>query len=160
MTLPLSGARARPSHITNAIAAYFSGQMIGQEVGTSAETSDSSTFTTTETQIGAVTFSEVLGNVYRIRVPVQLSSATVTDIVQATLREDSIAGAEVHSGRGPMQTSDEARPFIIYLEYRYTATATGSKTFVVTGDRIAGGGNCKREAGTTHPQRITVTRVA
>ena len=80
-------------------------------------------------------------------------------LVQATLREDTSAGTERHSGRAPMQTSDEARPVVIPLRYLHTASASGSKTFVVTGDRIAGAGNCKREAGTTHPQLFTVIRV-
>lgn len=132
---------------------------VGMLVGSSTETSDSGTFTS-ETQIGAVTFTEISGYVYLIECGVQLASATVTDIVQGTLRENSSAGTERHSGRFPAQTSDQARPIVISLAYLYTAAATGSKTFVATGQRVSGGGNVKREAGTTHPQLFVVRRVA
>lgn len=158
MAVPLSGARARPSDLPDGLVAGLPSQQIGQEVGFSVETSDSGTFTA-ETQIASVSFTEVAGWVYYIETIAQLASGTVTDIVQATLRENTSGGTERASGRCAAQTSDQARPVGIGLAYRYVATASGSKTFVLTGQRTSGGGNVKREAGTTHPLLMTVRRV-
>lgn len=156
MAVPLSGAPARPSEVTAAIAAALGSQQIGELIAYDEQTSDSSTFTS-ETVIGSVTFTAIQGYTYLIECIVQLASGTVTDIVQGTLREDSISGTEVDSGRAPAQTSDQARPVGIDLAKRWVAPSSGSKTFVVTGQRVSGGGNVKREAGTTHPQLLSVT---
>lgn len=131
---------------------------MGTLVTYTIETTDSSTFTA-ETQISSVTFTAAVGYIYLIESGVQLTSATVTDIVQGSIRADTIAGAELSSGRCAAQTSDAARPVIIPLAYLYTSTTSGSKTFVVTGQRISGIGNVKREAGTTHGMLTTVRRV-
>lgn len=148
---------ARPEDYDEVIEDFLDGVLMG-EVGFSIETSDSGTFTTTPTQIGAVTFSEVTGTVYYVTCGVHLVS-TGTDIYQATMYENSTAGTEVAGRRTDSRTSDQLRPNVLRLRYRYTASATGSKTFVVTGHRVSGGGNVFRDAGTDHPQLFRVEKV-
>lgn len=158
MTLPTAGEVLRPAYVDNAIADFLGDPALGEWVGFSTETTDSSNFTTTPTQIGSVTFAEVTGCSYIVECLAHLVS-TGTDIYQATLYEDSTAGTERHAARCDSRTSDQARPNILPLRYLYVAGSTGSKTFVVTGHRVSGGGNVRREADTTHPQLFTVTLV-
>lgn len=132
---------------------------LGIVVGYDVQTSDSGTFTTTPTQTGSVTFNQINGYTYLIACRAHLVS-NATDIYQATLYEDSTAGAERQGLRTDSRTSDQLRPNILNLRYRHVAASTGSKTFVVTGHRVTGTGSVWRDAGTDHPQLMTATLVS
>lgn len=146
---------ARPADIDAAIAAAMAAPL-GELVGSSEETTDSGTFTTTVTQIGSVTFTQVSGYTYMIECCIHLVSDG-SDTYQGTLWENSTAGTERASRRCDSRTSNQARPNVLRVRYRYVAGASGSKTFVVSGHRIAGLGNVWRDAGTDHRQLFTVT---
>jgi len=128
----------------------------GRVIGTSSETTDSSTFTAL-TLIGTITVSLISGKVYKVECTAQVASTVATDAVQVSLVEDSTAGAEIARGRVIVDASAANAPGPVPLRALYTAVATGSKTFVVAAQRAAGSGNVRREAGTTFPQVLTVT---
>lgn len=128
----------------------------GYLVATSIETTNSATFTGSNTQIATVTASLISGRQYWVRANAKLTSSQSLDTYQATLHEDSTAGTVLDAGRSASATFDQAVPNIIPLEALYTAVSTGSKTFVVSGVRANGTGNVRRTASTTYPLRLSV----
>lgn len=124
-------------------------------VASSEETSDSTTFTA-ETEIGSITGSLVDGVEYEIAGFAQVRSSVLTDLAQVTLREDSTSGTQIDRTRDILNASADGSPQKIPIRAHYTATASGSKTFVLTCFRVSGTGNIQREAGATHPQLLTI----
>lgn len=134
------------------------GRIPGEVVASSSETSDSSTFTTTETVIGTLTFTRVSGVTYMIEAEAQVSSDTANDVVRILLREDNSTGTAIDHGVIEINSTADARPNTRNLRALHTAPASTSKTFVVTALRISGGsGVIRREASTTAPQLFTAT---
>lgn len=134
------------------------GRLPGEEIAVATETSDSSTFTTTETAIGSVTASLISGVTYTIAAQVPLSSTVAGDDVDVRIREDNVSGTEM--ALTTVDIVSTTTPTVAVLNARYTAGSTGSKTFVATGDRVGGSGNIRREAASTRPQIIRVTVAA
>lgn len=130
--------------------------MPGYEAGVSTYTSDSSTFTTTETEIASITVSLINGVTYDLRCDAHISSSTAGDTVTCRIREDNSSGTEVQVVSGNTVSTSGNRPVVIPVWGRYTATATGSKTFSVTAVRQAGGGNIFREVSSVAPMIFTV----
>lgn len=113
-------------------------------IGTGVETADSATFTA-ETVIGTVTGDLVLGRTYLLRANAQLGSTVINDTVLTRIREDNIAGTLIYANTGQVYTTANV-PVLVMNETHFTAVATGSKTFVVTAQRLTGTGNIRREA--------------
>lgn len=133
-------------------------RMPGYVVATATETSDSSTFTTTETVIGTITASLISGVTYIVAATVPIASSVANDRVAVRMREDNVSGTQLaFEGLLVPGTDPEDIPAAAGMRAMYTAVSTGSKTFVVTGDRYAGTGNIRREALSTRPLLLTIT---
>lgn len=134
------------------------GRLPGEEIAVATETSDSSTFTTTETSIGSVTASLISGVTYWVYAQVPISSSGTGDDVDVRIRQDNVSGTEM--ALTTIDIVSATTPTVAVLRARYTAGSTGSKTFVVTGDRVGGSNNIRREASSTRPQIMAVTVAA
>src|SRR5688572_16388242 len=116
-------------------------KMPGYQVGTASSTSDSSTFTTTETEIGTITVSLISGVVYEVACNAPISSSGTGDIVSCRIREDNVSGTEMTLDT--KEIVNATNPTVFPLKAFYTAASTGSKTFSVTGDRESGANNIR-----------------
>jgi hypothetical protein len=131
------------------------GRIPGELIASSVATADSSNFTTTEVVVMTVTAPLVTGRTYSIWAGPTFHSTVDGDVVFAQLREDDV------SGNGLDRTDDYIRVTTSTIDRTllfsmFTATATGNKTFVVTGDRVIGSGNCRLEASTNRPAYMLV----
>lgn len=127
------------------------GRIPGQRIATTVETSDSSTFTTTETEVLSVTASLVEGRTYRFRFQCRFGSSVSDDIIIYRIRQDDTSGTTQQIGRFHIATSSGSTGLPVTDEWQYTATATGDKTIIVTGQRTIGSGNIYRAATTGGP---------
>ena len=134
----------------------FLAKMPGYEVGAVTYTSDSSTFTSTETEIASLTVSLIDGVTYDVRCDAHISSSVAGDTVTCRIREDTSAGTEVQVVSGNTVSTSGNRPVVIPVWGRYTAAATASKTFSVTAVRQSGTGNIFREVSSVAPMILTV----
>lgn len=131
---------------------------VNRRIATTVETTDSATFTTTETAIASVTAALVSGRTYRVRIVTRIGTTVANDAVIVRLREDSTAGTEMASGRlGSLDTGVAGN--LIVFEAEYTAAATANKTFVASAVRSSGTGTYHREAGTNRPTYLYVDYV-
>ncbi|TAJ21830.1 MAG: hypothetical protein EPO65_00585 [Dehalococcoidia bacterium] len=129
----------------------------GGRIATTTATSNSTTFTTTETVTDSVTAALVNGERYLVEFWAGFASSVANDQVQVNLREDNLTGTLLAFDVGVMPIASVIKAF--YVRREYTATATGNKTFVATGDRYAGTGNVYRGAASTVPALLTVTHI-
>ena len=128
-------------------------------IATSLETADSAGFTA-ETVIGTVTGDLVTGRTYRVQANAQVSSTVLNDTALVRLREDSIAGTIIGLNTGDIHTTGNI-PTVCAIEAEYVAVADGSKTFVVTAQRLTGTGSIRREAlATNWPQLFYIEYVS
>lgn len=131
-----------------------------ERIATDRLEADSSTFTTTETLVQSVTASLVSGRTYRIRWVGCFNSTVADDVVLGQIREDSVSGTVLQTGRVSIPLASSSTGWHCYLEAYYTAGSTGSKTFVATGDRVAGTGTCHREASAARPTILYVQYIS
>lgn len=135
----------------------IAGRIPGERIATATETADSPTFTTTETTLISVTAALVDGRTYRVRASVNFSSTVDNDDLRARIREDSSTGTIMQQRSWELTVDDQETTGVGgEPEAEYTATATSNKTFVLTGERLAGTGNCKLDAISTKPSYLYV----
>lgn len=131
----------------------IAGRVSGEEIGSASASSDSSNFTA-ETAVVTVTVTLVNGCSYLIDAMFALASSVAADIVDGRIREDSASGVEMQFSRQTVDSTAQGQTF--RLAAQYTATASGSKTFAITGARSSGSGNIRLEASSTRPSFIRV----
>lgn len=132
----------------------------GARIGTNIRTSDSGTFTTTETLIDSVTVPLVSGRTYLIRWTVAWGSSVAADTVFGRIRADSVAGTQLQILRVNIPaTGGAGTRWNGTIEAEYTATATGNKTFVGTGVRATGTGNINAKGDATFPIYLYVNYI-
>jgi len=124
-----------------------------QRIATAVRTTNSAGFTTTETVTDTVVADLISQLVYRVRCFTLYTSTVANDSDIVRIREDSLTGTVLQASRVfiPIVTS-----FCVILEAEYTAVATGSKTFVVTGSRGSGTGTITHGANATAPVYLYV----
>lgn len=127
-----------------------------KRIATTKAEVDSATFTTTEVVIDSVTASLVIGKIYKVRWVVSFQSSVADDMVNVRIREDTVLGTEMQSRRVLSAIATAGAGFDGSVEAEYTAVATGSKTFVGTGDRSTGTGNITAEGAAIRPRFLYV----
>lgn len=115
---------------------------------------NSSAFTTTETEVDTITVPVVEGRRYKVVWRPAFFSTVANDHVRGILREDSLTGTAIQTVN--ITTPIGGQAFPMTLEAFHTAAATGDKTFVGSGDRIAGTGNITAQASSTNPTLLYV----
>lgn len=119
-------------------------------------TTDSTSWTTAETQLISVTLDVVSGITYGVSALVAIGTSLANDIDFPRIREDSLTGNQLVGQNLIMPTiAGSGYPISLYTEY--TAVSTASKTFVLTGNRIVGTGAHQAHAATNRPSFLTVT---
>lgn len=132
------------------------GRIPGERIATTTATADSSTFTTTQTQVMSVTAPLVDGRTYRVRFAGRWASSAAGDDLIGRLREDSTSGTQMQIGQQDISSTSGAGFGPMTLEAEYTAVATGNKTFIVTGVRNGGTGNNRLQAAADAPALLYV----
>ena len=129
---------------------------IKQRLATSTRTTTPGTFTA-ETITDTVTFNAVNTGVYGINYIGSFASSVGTDLIRNFLREDNVTGTSRCGGSWPLPAANTAQFIVLYAEW--TATATGSKTFVATGQRLSGTGNITASGSVNSPAVLSVERL-
>ena len=120
-------------------------------------TSASSNFTTTETVVQTITIDQMVGHDYRIIWSSTCLSSVAGDRITWRIRETNVSGTVIKARDVICSTASNS--YDCSLRAAYSAGATGSKTFVVTGQRAAGTGNCQRFANANNPSILDVFSV-
>lgn len=121
------------------------------------ETTTTAGFTTTETVTDTVAANLVSGALYEVMWTGGVQSTTATDTLLFRIRGDNLAGTQLAGGRLVPGTASSAGPML--LRAYFTAAATASKTFVVTGVRNAGAGTITRIGAADNQSILSVKRV-
>lgn len=121
----------------------------GERIATTTETTVSAGFTSTETVIHTVVAPLVIGRRYGIWLTTHFITTTAGDDVDCFIRADSVSGTLMQRVRADLIATNI--PFTMNLYTEYTAVATGNKTFVGTGDRVAGAGTISRSCSASIP---------
>lgn len=121
---------------------------------TTPVTADSATFTTVETIVATFTAPLVSGQVYEIIAMLFMhtssSAATPAEVALTRIREDNVTGTQLQGANIPMLTASSGG-FPALLRAEYTAVATATKTFVITGIRNGGAGTMNLKASASSP---------
>jgi hypothetical protein len=127
------------------------GRIPGERIATTEAVADSADFDDTpEAVLMSVDVDVVNGRTYRPRFFGKIASTAAADLVTIRLREDNLTGSiRAHGIVQVLTTSSFGYP--IMLEFEFDATGTSTKTFVITGQRLAGSGQCRLEASTSGP---------
>lgn len=131
------------------------GRIPGELITSSVATADSANFTTTEVIVMTITAPLVTGRTYSIWADPTFHSSVDGDVVHSQLREDNVSGTILDRTDDYIRVTTSAIDRTILFSL-YTATATANKTFVITGDRVSGTGNCRLEAATNRPAYMLV----
>lgn len=129
----------------------------GARIATTTATSSTATFTTTETITDSVTAALVNGERYLVEFWGRFSTSVAGDNIIVAIREDNVSGTRLNEEERDLVAASMG--VAAYMRAEYTAAATGDKTFVVTGDRVAGTGNITRVAAVTGPALLSVTHI-
>ncbi|MPZ27549.1 MAG: hypothetical protein GEV12_14355 [Micromonosporaceae bacterium] len=124
----------------------------GSRIATTVVTADSAGFIS-EIVVMTVVAPLVTGRIYRVKFHGRFGGSS-GDTAGGLLREDSVSGTEMTGQVADIQSGVAGGVF--GFEAEYTATATGNKTFVVTGRRVSGAGTDRLEAATTRPAYLYV----
>ena len=135
------------------------GRIPGEEIALTTNTSDSSTWTTTETLTDTVTAALVDGRTYKVSWHGGIVSTVVGDIALMRMREDSTSGT-LMTERNVYISGTTSAGNAASIEARYTATATANKTFIVSGIRNGGTGTEHADATATRPRYLYVTYIS
>lgn len=127
-------------------------------IATSIETSDSSTFTTTETQVQSVTAALVSGRTYKVTFDTALATDNSGDLGTAIIREDNVSGQALQNRRVDL-AGITTLGFPVHVEVEFTASSSGNKTFSGSMDRINGSGNLYRVGSSVRPSYMYVDYV-
>lgn len=141
--------------MTTAGQQLIAGRIPGERIATAIETSDSSTFTTGDTEVASLTAALVSGRTYRVRFSGGFVSTVSGDIVLGRIREDTSAGTVLQEKNRNIGTTSGAGEGFEF-EAEYTAVSTGSKTFVVTSVRNGGTGTLHRDGAAVRPSYFYV----
>lgn len=125
---------------------------------TYSTTSSTSTFTTTETVTDTISANLINGETYSVDCYQMWNGSNTADHVLVTLREDNLTGTARQ--QRSVACTNTSRWFGTVLHLEYTAAATGAKTFVVTGVRVAGAGNITRGGSADAPSYIVIQQVS
>jgi hypothetical protein len=123
----------------------------------SIDEASTSTFTTTETVTDTITVTLSINKTYLVAHSAMWNSSVAADTVAVRMREDNLTGTALNGF--DVNLSATSHYFNAYIRCYYTATSSGSKTFVITGQRVAGSGNVMRAANTTNPSIFNVDQV-
>jgi hypothetical protein len=133
-----------------------SGRIPGELIAATTLTADSPTWTTTETTAISVTAALVDGRTYRVRLDAAFATDSAGDVADVKIRLTDTSGTTLQDRLVYMPITSSATGFGAVVEGLYTATSTGSVTFVGTGRRVGAGGTHRIEAASGRDARLEV----
>lgn len=124
-------------------------------------TGDSSTWGGTESgAVMSITFAAIAGAKYKIILEARISTDVALDASVMRFREDNSTGTVLQFGEVYLPTTS-ANAWTFHMYGEWTATTTGNKTIVVTGQRLIGTGTAHRiRASGIAPAYLFVDRIA
>jgi hypothetical protein len=135
------------------------GRIPGERIATTTNTSDSGTWTTTAVETDSVTAALVTGRTYLVRWSAGLVTTVAGDVALIRMREDDTSGTVLMERNFYLGTTATGG-FASDLEANFTATATGNKTFVITGVRSGGTGTHHADATANRPRYLYVDYIS
>lgn len=117
--------------------------------GTTPIAADSAPWGAAETVASSVTIPAVNGQRYKVWFSGKVSTDVAADASNMRLREDGLSGNQLQLGQVYLPTIS-GNGWIAYLYAEWTAAATASKTFVLTGQRSVGTGVGHRVRGSAN----------
>lgn len=132
---------------------------VATRVAATELTTNSATWTSSESSaLISVTASLINGWSYKISALVMVNSTVAADAAFMRIREDNSGGTQsVGLSLGIPTTTGNGFPLWLYAEY--TAAATASKIWVLTGSRLSGTGTQGIVCSTSRPCWLTVDRI-
>lgn len=110
---------------------------VAVRVATGTATASSSTWTTGDTQLITATGTVVAGQTYKINCIMNIQASPAGDTLICRIREDTITGNQIDGKLlTPASAGGTGYPINLYAEW--TASTTGSKTFVASAQRSTG----------------------
>jgi hypothetical protein len=132
---------------------------VATRIATTPIVANSATWTTSESgALYTVTASLVNGWNYKITAMLFVSSTVAADAGFMRLREDNATGTQDVGANVSMPTTS-GNGWQVFLDADYSATATGSKIWVITGSRLSGSGTQGCVHSTSRPGYLRVDRV-
>lgn len=125
------------------------GRVPGERLDTDIITADTANVDTTETVLASVAAPVVQGRTYKIVFDGAVQLSVADDQFLVHIREDSVTGTQIGSRRVTAASTNVNQPF--HFEGEYTAAATGTKTIVLTFERVSGTGTIHIDAGLSNP---------
>jgi hypothetical protein len=123
---------------------------VNEREATTPLVADSATWTNSPEVVAAsVTIAAVAGQKYKLWFSGRISTDVAGDAANMRIREDSVSGNQVQLGQVYLPTTT-GNGWSTYLYAEWTAAASGSKTFVVTGQRSLGTGVAHRIRATSN----------
>lgn len=134
-------------------------ELIGR-INTVIFTGDSSTWSGTEGQAMSITINAIAGAKYKIIFEGRVSTDAAADASVMRIREDTSAGNQLSYFPVYLPTT-AGNGWQSHAYAEWTASSTGSKTFVLTGQRTIGTGTAHRvRAAGNGPAYFYVDRIA
>lgn len=137
----------------------LAGRIPGERIATTVAEADSSSFTTTETEIDTVTAPLVDGRTYRIRWGGAVATTVANTTVLVRLREDDTAGA-THQQRNFYIPITSSAGIGMDVEVEFTAATTGDQVFALTGLRNGGTGTLTGTGAAGRPRYLYVEYIS
>jgi hypothetical protein len=132
---------------------------VAYRVAATELTTNSATWTSSESSaLISVTASLINGWTYKIWATMKVNSTVAADLAFMRLREDTSAGTQDDGANLYIGTTN-GNGFVVALYAEYTASATGNKTWVVTGSRSAGTGTQGIVCSVNRPCFLAVDRI-
>jgi len=123
-------------------------------------TGDSSTWSGTEVSVMSNTFAAVAGAKYKIVFEGRISTDVAADGAVIRVREDNLTGNQLNYTVVYLPTT-AGNGWLGHVYAEWTATSTGNKTVVITGQRTVGTGVAHRiRAAGNGPAYLFVDRIA
>ncbi len=132
---------------------------VNLRIGQWVITADSATFGATETQLATLAVNVVSGQKYKLTFSAGVGVDVAADCPVIRVHEDTSAGTQILVGQCYGDTTSGVGFMLTYV-VDWTAAATGSKTFVITGQRNDGTGTAHRiRAASSRPATLIVEKV-
>jgi hypothetical protein len=136
------------------------GRIPGERIATTTTTSDSSTFTATETQLDSVTAALVDGRTYQVKWDGAIGGTVDDSVVLIRIREDDTSGTIIQERNYRVDTTLTTGVGTA-AEAEFTASTTANKTFVATGLRNGTGtATFHAEGASTRPRLLYVNYIS
>jgi hypothetical protein len=133
------------------------GRIPGEVIGTpSIVTSDSSPFTTSDTEVMTITVPLIAGRTYQVWFLGRFNTDAADTKVACEMHQDNDAGTLMQIGQTDLPNTSTLGYGPLPVTALFEAVTSANKTFVITGRRNGGTGNIRLDASPAAPAFLWV----